>query len=142
MDRPAYHSSVPAVARAVKALERLASAQQPLSLSALSRTLDVGPSSLLAILTTLRGFGLVTRGARDGRYWPGPGLAALGAAAAERLEPLHLFDALAADLVERLGETVLLWVPQGDRLVLAASREGTQPLRFVPDEPPRMAAPM
>src|SRR3954466_15550087 len=74
MPRPTYQDHVPAVSRAVRALEHLAAAQQPLSLSALSRTLGVGPSSLLAILTTLRTAGLVTRSARDGRYEPGPGL--------------------------------------------------------------------
>jgi hypothetical protein len=132
MDRPAYQSSVPAVARAVKALERLASAQQPLSLSMLARMLEVGPSSLLAILTTLRSAGLVSRSARDGRYAPGPGLVALGTAAAQRLEPLQTFDAVAADLVEQLGETVLLWIHQGDGLALAAAREGQHPLRYVP----------
>ena len=140
MDRQPYRAQVPAVARAVQALEHLAAANQPLSLSSLSRALGVGPSSLLAILTTLRSFGLVTRGGRDGRYRPGPGLAALGAAAAQRLEPLHLFDALATDLVEQVGETVLLWVQQADSLVLAGTREGTQPLRYVPllGDPPRL----
>jgi len=132
MERPTYQSSVPAVARAVKALEQLASAQQPLSLSTLARMLGVGPSSLLAILTTLRSAGLVNRSARDGRYTPGPGLVALGTVAAQRLEPLQTFDVLAADLVERLGETVLLWVHQGDGLALAAAREGQQALRYVP----------
>src|SRR5919202_4080977 len=100
-----YQSRVPAVARAVQALEHLAAAQQPLSLSAISRAVQVGPSSLLAILTTLRSFGLVTRSARDGRYSPGPGLVALGSAAAQCLEPLNTFDLLTVDLVDRLGET-------------------------------------
>ena len=127
-----YRAHVPAVARAVRALEYLASSQQPLSLSALSRAVQVGPSSLLAILNTLRGLGLVTRSPRDGRYLPGPGLVALGTAAAQCLEPLHVFELLAADLVERLGETVLLWVQQGDGVAMAAAREGTQPLRYVP----------
>src|ERR1700704_4741402 len=129
---PAYHARVPAVARAVQALEHLAAAQQPLSLSALSRAIAVGPSSLLAILTTLCGAGLVSRSPRDGRYLPGPGLVALGTAAAQRLEPLHTFDMLAADLVDRLGETVLLWIQQGDGLAMAAAREGSQTLRDVP----------
>src|SRR5262249_2202843 len=132
MERPTYQSSVPAVARAVKALEQLASAQQPLSLSTLARMLGVGPSSLLAILTTRRSAGRGSRSARDGRYTPGPGLVALGTVAAQRLEPLQTFDVLAADLVERLGETVLLWVHQGDGLALAAAREGQQALRYVP----------
>src|SRR5438309_3167448 len=90
-----YRARVPAVARAVKALEHLAAAQQPVSLSALSRAIEVGPSSLLAILTTLRGAGLVSRSARDGRYLPGPSLVALGNAAAQRLEPLPTFELLA-----------------------------------------------
>src|SRR4051794_37940957 len=132
MSRPTYQDHVPAVARAVKALEHLAAAPQPLSLSALSRTLGIGPSSLLAILTTLRSAGLVTRSARDGRYEPGPGLVALGTAAAQRLEPLHAFDVLAADLVEQLGETILLWIQQGDGFALAAAREGHHALRYVP----------
>jgi DNA-binding transcriptional ArsR family regulator len=135
-----YRARVPAVARAVRALEHLAAEQQPLSLSALARAIEVGPSSLLAILTTLRGAGLVTRSARDGRYLPGPGLVALGTAAAQRLEPLHTFDILAADLVEQLGESVLLWVQQGDGLAMAAARDGTQPLRYVPPLGLRMAA--
>src|SRR5213075_3382397 len=88
--------------------------------------------SLLAILNTLRVLGLVSRSARDGRYLPGPGLVALGTAAAQSLEPLHAFDMLASDLVERLGETVLLWIQQGDGLAMAAAREGTHPLRYVP----------
>ena len=132
MPRPTYQEHVPAVARAVQALEHLAAAQRPLSLSALSRALDVGPSSLLAILNTLRSAGLVSRSTRDGRYAPGPSLVALGTAAAQRLEPLHAFDALAADLVEQLGETVLLWIQQGDGLALAAAREGQHALRYVP----------
>src|SRR5205823_11975806 len=63
---PTYRERVPAVARAVQALEHLASAQQPMSLTALSRAVAVGPSSLLAILTTLKGLGLVSRAPRDG----------------------------------------------------------------------------
>jgi hypothetical protein len=59
-------------------------------------------------------------------------LVALGTAAAQRLEPLHTFDLMAADLVEQLGETVLLWIQQGDGLAMAAARDGTQPLRYVP----------
>ena len=128
----AYRSCVPAVVRAVQALEHLAAAQQPLALSTLSRAMHVGPSSLLAILTTLCGVGLVTRSPRDGRYLPGPGLVTLSTAAAQRLEPLHTFDLLATDLVDQLGETVLLWIQQGDGLVMAAARDGTQPLRYVP----------
>ena len=132
MPQPSYRERVPAVARAVAALETLASAQQPLSLTNLARHVDISPSSLLAILTTLKSLGMVSRSNRDGRYMPGPGLVALGTAAAQCLEPLHAFDMLATELVDQLGETVLLWIQQGDGLAMAAAREGTQPLRYVP----------
>jgi nitroimidazol reductase NimA-like FMN-containing flavoprotein (pyridoxamine 5'-phosphate oxidase superfamily) len=125
-----YSSRVPAVARAIAALEMLAASQSPLSLTALSKSIDVTPSSMLAILTTLRNLGLITRG--EGRYRPGPALVALGEAAAQSLEPLHTFDLLANELVERLGETVVLLVQQGDGLAMAVAREGTRPLRYVP----------
>jgi DNA-binding IclR family transcriptional regulator len=131
MSQAPYHERVPAVARAVKALETLAAAQQPMSLTALSRATQVSPSSLLAILTTLRNLGLLTR-VSEGRYLPGPALVALGTAAAQCLEPLQTFDLLASDLVERLGETVVLWIQHGDGLAMAAAREGTHPLRYVP----------
>jgi DNA-binding IclR family transcriptional regulator len=125
-----YQDEVPAVARAIRTLELLAGSDGS-SLADLSRALGVGASSLLAILTTLRRAGLVARDER-GRYHPGPGLIALGGAAARRLGIFERFGAVADDLVERLGESVLLWVRQDDTFVLAAAREGTRPLRFVP----------
>jgi DNA-binding IclR family transcriptional regulator/nitroimidazol reductase NimA-like FMN-containing flavoprotein (pyridoxamine 5'-phosphate oxidase superfamily) len=125
-----YQDQVPAVARAVWALELLADGEAR-SLADLSRALGVGASSLLAILTTLRRAGLVTRDAQ-GRYRLGPGLVALGGAAARHLGVFERFAALADELVERLGDSVLLWVRHDDGYVLAAAREGTRPLRYVP----------
>lgn len=128
---PRYQDEVPAVARAIRLLERLASGSSPCALADLARELSVGPSSLLAILTTLRRAGLVSRD-RDGHYQVGPGLAALGSAAACRLRACDRFATVADALVTALGETVLLWIRQDDTFVLAAAREGTQPLRYVP----------
>lgn len=129
--RGRYQDEVPAVARAIRVLELLASSGAPRQLAELSREMGVGASSLLAILTTLRGAGLVKRD-DAGRYQPGPGLAALGNAAARQLDACQQFPALAEQLVERFGETVLLWVRQEDTFVLATAQEGSQPLRYVP----------
>ncbi len=126
-----YQDEVPAVARAVRLLERLAVADDSQSLADLARELSVGPSSLLAILTTLRHAGLVVRDA-TGRYEVGPGLTALGNAAACKQRACERFAVVAGQLVEAFGETALLWMRQDDGYVLAAAREGTQPLRFVP----------
>src|SRR5262245_32102793 len=106
-----YQDAVPAVERAVRALERLAVAGEARSLADLARDLDVGASSLLAILTTLRHASLVTRDAA-GHYQLGPGLVALGSAAACKLRACERFAGLADRLVSALGETALLWVLQ------------------------------
>ena len=134
-----YQDEVPAVARAVRVLERLALSGHAHSLADLARELAVGPSSLLAILTTLRHAGLVDRDAA-GHYQVGAGLAALGNAAACKLRACEQFAAIAEQLVAALGETALLWVRQGDSLVLAAAREGTEPLRYVPTPGLRLCA--
>lgn len=128
----------PAVARAVRAVERLAATGEPCSLSALSRELGIGPSSLLAILTPLRDAGVVVRDAA-GRYTLGPALVGLGEAAARACTPSRAFERVAGPLVDRTGETVLLWSACGADLVLAAVREGRHPLRFVPTVGARLA---
>lgn len=89
-----YAEHVPAVGRAVEVLQQLVEARGPLSLSALSRYVGASPSSLLAVLTTLRGYGLVERRTADGLYQPGPRLAALGAGAARHLGAHAAFEAL------------------------------------------------
>src|ERR671926_321378 len=71
-------------------------------------------------------------GSDRGRYRLGAGLASLGDAAARGLGVFERFDAVAEALVEQLGESVLLWVREDETLLLAAAREGTHPLRFVP----------
>lgn len=93
MGRISYAERVPAVSRAVQALHALVAARGPLSLSALSRETGSSPSSLLAVLTTLRRYGLVERRATDGLYLPGPRLAALGAGAARHLGAHAAFEA-------------------------------------------------
>lgn len=133
-----YQDEVPAVARAVRALELLA-ASPAQTLAELSRALAIGASSLLAILTTLRRAGLVSRDER-GCYQLGPGLSALGAAAEQRAGIFERFATIAEDLVERLGESVLLWVQHEDGFILAAAREGTAQPRFVPVPGARRAA--
>ncbi len=76
-----YARAVPMVQRTVAVLERLTAHPEGATLTELSRAERISPSSLLALLTTLRARGYVTRGEADGRYRAGPALAALGSAA-------------------------------------------------------------
>lgn len=128
-----YQERVPAVDRAVQVLRCVVQAERGQTLAELSRATRVTPSSLLAILNTLRRHALVRRSEPDGRYFAGPGLLALGAAAAQRLSAASTFNLVAEGLVRRTGETALLWVRhEGSSYLLAAVRESEQPLRYVP----------
>ena len=126
-----YQDEVPAVVRAVRALELLAGSSSGQTLAELSRALGIGASSLLAILTTLRRSGLVLRD-DTGCYRVGPRLAGLGATASQRNGLFERFAAIAEMLVGQFGESALLWVRQEDGYALATAREGTHPIRYVP----------
>ncbi len=120
------------VQRTVAVLERLTAHPEGATLTELSRAERISPSSLLALLTTLRARGYVTRGEADGRYRAGPALAALGSAAVAALNPLAAFVSVGASLAAETGETVLLWQVDGNDAVLVAAHEGQHELRVVP----------
>src|SRR5438552_2907473 len=69
----AYQARVPAVARAVLALEHLAAAQQPLSLSALARAIGVGPTDRLRGAAGATGRSLLGEVAASDGAWVGAG---------------------------------------------------------------------
>src|SRR6266516_2417872 len=74
---PSYGEAVPAVRRALAVMECLRAAPAGFTLSQLSRELGISPSSLLAILRTLRHSEYVQHDEATGRYRLGPALAAL-----------------------------------------------------------------
>lgn len=134
-----YAQAVPAVTRALHVLDRLALAPRGLTLSELARQLHIQPSSLLAILNTLRGRGYVVRREPGKRYELGQALRGLAGAGAGGIDLQRELGEVAEALAAKTGETVLLWLLEGQDVVLSASREGSHALRFVPQ--PRMRRP-
>lgn len=127
-----YAQAVPAVRRAMAALERLAAAPDGLGLADLSRALGVSPSSMLAILRTLERQGYVAQDAASRRYRVGLPLVALARRAAQGQGPEAVFQRLGGRLAERLGETISLWALHGGEAVLIAAEEGPRQARFAP----------
>jgi hypothetical protein len=151
------------VRRAVRVLDLLASAPEPLSLSVIGRALGISPSSLLAILTTLRGLGLVTRLEPGRLYAVAPGLVGLGDAAERQLkrlgvepsaapadwplagpiEPAELDQFLGQDLVATLSylseegypTTVPLWYIWDGAAFWLVARPGSEWARHVQRDP-------
>jgi IclR family transcriptional regulator, blcABC operon repressor len=119
--------SVPAVAKAVRLLDALAAAKEPLSLAALTQELALPKSTVHALCATLAQAGLVTRFA-SGSYHLGMHIMDWSHAFLARtdltVEFVKLWDSLAL-LPE---ETIILSVLDGADVVYVACRNGTRPL--------------
>ena len=114
------------------AILRLLSGNSPLTLSDISRKLDLSPSSALNVLHTLIHEGAVTRGARDKTYRLAPDwtdLAALRNRDADRLGEIAL--PLMARIAETENAALGLWqVITRDRMQLVVHAESKAEMRL------------
>ena len=113
---------VPAVARALTLLDRLARGREPMTLARLSSELALPKSSVHGLCTTLVSFGYLRRQA-DGSFLIGPRVMGLAEAFVAGTDVAQEFNALWAASGSTPEETVLLSVLVGQR---GALRRGPQ----------------
>lgn len=114
---------VPAVRRAVAILELLANARRGLSLSEISRKLQVPKTSAHRILNTLEEMQCVHRNPVGSRYYLGLKLVGFNRATVEGLELREEALPLLTGLMQRTGFTVHMAVLEHDQAVLIAKLE-------------------
>ena len=116
--------------RATRILDRVCEASGPVTLTDVARDLQEPRSSIHRLLSDLVGLGLLTR--MDGvTYAPGPRLAQWGEVAARALDLAQVSRPLLEHLRDRTGESVRLYVLDGDSRICAATVEGTFELRHI-----------
>jgi len=116
---------VPAVARALALLDRLAQVRQPMSMSRLATELSLPRSSVHGLCNTLLSMGYLRRVA-DGSLSIGPRVMGLAEAFVASTDVAREFEARwQAEVPE---ETVLLSVLDGADVVYLAARNGARPL--------------
>ena len=118
---------VPAVERAVRVLDALAGARQPLPLAQLARTLALPKSSVHGLLGTLTSLGLARRNAQ-GEFALGAKPLQWAEAYAAQSDVLRAFDAHAGRFAALQPETVMLAVLDGADVMYLACRQGSRPL--------------
>jgi len=124
---PAATRLVPAVERAARLLDALASSRQPLSLADLARQLALPRSSLHGLLATLVALDLARRNG-DAEFSLGPKALQWADAYGAQSDVLRAFDAH-ADRIPSLGtETVMLATLEGADVVYLACRQGSRAL--------------
>ena len=118
---------VPAVARALTLLDRLARGREPMTLARLSSELALPKSSVHGLCTTLVSFGYLRRQA-DGSFLIGPRVMGLAEAFVAGTNVAQEFSALWGAGGVAPEETVLLSVLSGNEALYVAVRNSTRPL--------------
>lgn len=118
----------PAIDKAVKIMEALASAVEPPTLSALSRSLGVGKSSLLGVLRGLEEAGWVERAEKG--YRIGRAFLALTRAVSPAPDLVELVRPQLNALAEKLGQSVCLGRKSGEKIIIEACAEAAGNLRI------------
>jgi DNA-binding IclR family transcriptional regulator len=126
-ERVAAPPLVPAVARALTLLDRLARGREPMTLARLSNELELPKSSVHGLCKTLVSFGYLRRQA-DGSFLIGPRVMGLAEAFVAGTDVAQEFNALwgSGGLVPE--ETVVLSVLSGNEALYVAVRNSARPL--------------
>ena len=116
-------SEAPAIRRAVAVFELLAGSRRGLSLSEVSRKLDLPKSSTHRILSTLEQTACIHKNPESGRYYLGVKLIGLSKAIVEGLELRERATPFLAGLMNRTNLTVHMAVLEHGQAVLVAKLE-------------------
>ena len=126
-EQPRVAALVPAVARALTLLDRLARGREPMTLARLSSELGLPKSSVHGLCTTLVSFGYLRRQA-DGTFLIGPRVMGLAEAFVAGTDVAQEFNALWAASGMTPEETVLLSVLSGNEALYVSVRNSARPL--------------
>ena len=118
---------VPAVARAVRLLDTLAAAREPLTLAALTSLLRLPKSTTHALCSTLAQAGMLTR-FETGAYHLGAHVMDLAHAYLSRTDLTAEFVKVWDSMAMLPEETIILSVLDGTDVVYLACRNGSRPL--------------
>lgn len=118
---------VPAVDRAARILALIEAGARPMSITDISRQMDVSKGTIREILETLRGHGLLERDADSKLYRLGPQLVRLGTSSREGKDLVGVARPYLTALCEEQREIVLLLVPQENRLFIQEVFEPSDP---------------
>jgi DNA-binding IclR family transcriptional regulator len=126
-ERAPAPSLVPAVARALTLLDRLARGREPMTLARLASELALPKSSVHGLCTTLVSFGYLRRQA-DGSFLIGPRVMGLAEAFVAGTDVAQEFNALWGSGGLAPEETVVLSVLSGNEALYVAVRNSARPL--------------
>jgi DNA-binding IclR family transcriptional regulator len=121
---------IPSVQRAARILHTVATADRPLSISELSRILDLPKSSVFRIVITLELEGFLER-LEDDRFRVGVSAFEVGSVYTTRFDLESAFHEVAQRLVREHNEVVQLAILIGTDILYIGKEDCSQPVRLV-----------
>ena len=97
--------------------------------TALRQHLGVPPSTMIRLLRSLEGAGLVHR--RGGSYTLAPEATRLGLELLGHARPATAAETVVADLARQTGASAVFWIHDAERLILAAKQEVADGFHFL-----------
>ena len=128
--RLAARPLVPAVDRAIRILDALRRAPRARGISDLARALGLNKATVRDILLTLEHHGLVERDPSTARFRLGYGLYAYTSALGQGSDLTAVARPFLRGLVERTGETALLGLLDGERILIVDKEEPPSALKI------------
>jgi len=129
-DKGATGDGVRAVGRALDILLAFTAGEAELTVSEILKRVGLSRPTLYRLLYTLEQEGFVTSSGDPQRFRLGPSVARLSWAWSASLDLAQLAQPLMRNIWTETGETVALFVPQGERRVCIAEMQSAQPLSF------------
>lgn len=126
----AHHYQAPTVSKAFSILESVCRTERGMSLSQLSRQLDISKSTVHGIAAALVETGALVRDSDTLRYRPGPTLLRLGRAASARMDVASLARRHMETLRDRIEESVFLGVRSGQDVTIIEMVASTRDLKI------------
>lgn len=130
---PAFDGAAPAgsaILRAMRVMEAIASREAPPQLADLCKAVELPKPTVFRILATLEAAGLVGREPGSRRYHCGRRLSALAGAVLLSSPSRAARHAILEELVEHIGETCNLTIPNGNAVIYLDRVETAWPLRI------------
>ena len=131
MSKASQAPAVKSADRVMDIFELLAESRTPMSLTDISRALDLPPSSTHKLLNNMKTRGFLETDPSERLFCLGRKFFEIGTLSMQGSDLTKEFQAIAEEIVNELNESVYLAIRHGDKVLYIGEKQSAHPVRFV-----------
>lgn len=124
-------AAVKSADRLMDIFELLADSRTPMSLTDISRALELPPSSTHKLLNNMKARGFLETDPHERLFYLGRKFFEIGTRSMQSSDLTNEFQAIADRIVDEINESVFLSIRHGDKVLYIGEKQSTHPVRFV-----------